>query len=75
MLQNANKRLEYMRIVERTFDQVTLTHNAELFILHDFDILLTHPVQKSLKLKTVLEDLKEMFGADPFNVQARCDRG
>jgi len=65
-LQQTNKKPDYIRIVERAFDPITLTHNADLFILGNFDIILTCPSSKVGEIDKALASTKTMFRADPL---------
>lgn len=65
-LQKTNQRPDYIRIAERAFDQVTLSHNTELFILNDFDMVITAPSNKIPDIDKALSTVKSLFGADPL---------
>jgi len=73
-LQAANRRSDYVHIAERAFDLVTLAHNAEMFILGNYDIFLTAPVGKMGDIDTALGRVKTLFQADPL-IQRQTDMG
>ena len=66
LLQQTNKKPDYIRIAERAFDPITLSHNAELFILGNFDIILTCPGNKVGEIDKALASIKSLFRADPL---------
>jgi hypothetical protein len=54
-LQKANRRPDYIRIAERAFDPISVNHGAELFILGNFDIVLTCPSTKVGEIDKALD--------------------
>ncbi|SCA56388.1 conserved hypothetical protein [Candidatus Terasakiella magnetica] len=65
-LQRTNKKPDYIRIAERTFDNITLAHLSELFVLGNFDIVLTCPNNKVEEIDRALASIRTMFKADPL---------
>ncbi|WP_028878126.1 EAL domain-containing protein [Terasakiella pusilla] len=65
-LQKANRRPDYIRIAERAFDPISVNHGAELFILGNFDIVLTCPSTKVGEIDKALDTVRMLFKADPL---------
>jgi len=65
-LQRTNRKPDYIRIAERSFDNITLAHNADLFILGNFDIVLTCPSTKVADIDKALDNIRMLFSADPL---------
>ncbi|NVJ91313.1 MAG: EAL domain-containing protein [Methylocystaceae bacterium] len=65
-LQAANRKPDYIRIAERAFDPITLAHNAELFVLGNFDIILTCPGTRVGEIDKALNIIRMLFQADPL---------
>ncbi|MDV7339847.1 hypothetical protein RYZ26_09600 [Terasakiella sp. A23] len=65
-LQRTNKKPIYIRIAERAFDQITLSHTAELFVLGNFDIILTCPGTFVGQIDKALDSIRMLFSADPL---------
>ncbi len=65
-LQRTNKKPDYIRIAERAFDAITITHMSELFTLGNFDIVLTCPNNKVEEIDRALSSIRSMFKADPL---------
>lgn len=65
-LQRTNKRADYIRIAERVFDPIKIAHNSELFVLENFDIILTAPSTRIGDIDKILASVKSLFKADPL---------
>lgn len=65
-LQRTNKRADYIRIAERVFDPIKLSHNSEIFVLESFDIILTAPSTRIADIDKILLGVKSLFSADPL---------
>lgn len=73
-LQPTNRRSDYITIAERAFDLVTLAHNADLFVLGNYDVFLTAPVGKIADIDSALARVKTLFQADPL-IHQQTDLG
>jgi EAL domain-containing protein (putative c-di-GMP-specific phosphodiesterase class I) len=65
-LQKTNKKPDYIRIAQRCFDQITLAHMADLFVLGNFDLILTCNNNKVEEIDKALTSVRSMFQADPL---------
>lgn len=65
-LQKTNLKPDYIRIAERAFDEIRLSHNSDLFILGNYDIFLTCPGTKVSGIDKALAAVKSLFKADPL---------
>ncbi len=65
-LQRVNKKPDYIRIAKRAFDPISMGHNCELFMLGDFDMLMTCPSGKIEDIDKALASVRSLFKADPL---------
>jgi len=65
-LQRTNRKADYIRIAERCFDPITINHNSELFVLGNFDVILTCPNNRVEEIDRALASIRTMFRADPL---------
>jgi len=65
-LQPTNRKPDYIRIAERCFDPITINHMSEIFVLANFDIVLTCPNSRVEGIDKALSSIRTMFRADPL---------
>lgn len=65
-LQPANRKAAYIRIAERAFDPLTVSHQTELFVLGNLDIILTCPGTRAEDIDRALDRIRTLFRADPL---------
>lgn len=65
-LQPTNRKPDYIRIAERCFDPITINHMSEIFVLANFDIVLTCPNNRVESIDKALSSIRTMFRADPL---------
>ncbi len=65
-LQRTNRKPDYIRIAERCFDPITITHMSDLFVLANFDIVLSCQNSRVEEIDRALSSIRNMFRADPL---------